>query len=245
MGTKIGYVNIIENGIANSLEKVKQVKDQEFILSIKLKGSLALEARLGKNETHGFKQIQLRPAIAVWKKKSKQIISLINKHNIAYAINLTHLPEINKEDGQLLLAQCQRKIKQYKTKDSLLDFLEDEIFLKNEVNNQELFKLIMGYNNKFTGDLRGAIAEVMSKYILSQNIPSGIKLTNNLSIEYERIQIDTKGANIGYQKEFDFVLTTNQVKYFKEFMNNLYGQNMEVIKNKQYLPTILTPTMQF
>lgn len=238
-GARIGYVNILENGIGTSRIKAKQVKIEELILGLKLRDDLILEQRLHSNSNHCLEQIQLRPSIAVWNKPTQQLTELIKKHNIAYAINIMRIPEISAGDGKNLLQEYYQKLATYKEKNKVMKLLEETIFQKKDINNEDLFKLIIGKKYRINGAIRGFVAEVMSKYIISQKLPNHIKLINNLDIKYDYVVIDGEKKYLGHPKEFDFALTGIEVKPFKQFLANLQENNIEVIKNKQYVPNII------
>ena len=238
-GAHIGYVNILENGIGASREKAKQVKKEELVLGLKLQDDLILEKRLNSNLNHNFEQIQLRPSIAVWGKPTQQLTELIKRHNIAYAINLVKIPKISLRDGRDLLQEYYQKLAPYEEKDKVMKLLEETVFQRKHIKSEELFKLIIGTKYKINGGIRGYIAEVMSKYIISQSMPEHIKLTSNFDIKYDCIISNGERKYLGPQREFDFILTGIEVKEFKKFLTNLQEENIEVIKNKQYVPNII------
>ena len=83
--------------------------------------------------------------------------------------------------------------------------------------------------------------KVMSKYIFSTNCPESIVITPNLKIKYECISKGDEQKYIGRQKEFDFILASTEVKDMKMFLTNLQNNHIKILKNKQYIPAIITP----
>lgn len=238
-GDSVGYINIIENGIGNSRGKAVQVKSEESFLGRKLKDDIVSELEIDvKKRSHKIQQIQLRPGIAVWGKKTDKLLNLIEKYNIAYAININKIPEIRKNAAREIYQECLDKLKPYNI-DSEIKFLKNEVFFRDEINTDLLYKIILGRKHRITGDIRGFIAEVMSKYIFSTNSTGLLKITPNVCIEYECATFNGEKTYLGRQKEFDFILASTEVDDLKNFLTNLQNNNIEVIKNKQYVPTII------